>query len=59
MLSIDPWRLRAMPADLRAKYLPEEWPESIEVVEEFPRTVSGKVKKYERRDAMRKRATNA
>jgi acyl-CoA synthetase (AMP-forming)/AMP-acid ligase II len=34
----------------------QKWPESIEVVEDFPRTASGKVKKFELRDAVRKRA---
>jgi acyl-CoA synthetase len=34
----------------------QKWPESIEVVDEFPRTASGKVKKFELRDAIRKRA---
>jgi acyl-CoA synthetase (AMP-forming)/AMP-acid ligase II len=34
----------------------QKWPESIEVIEDFPRTASGKVKKFELRDAVRKRA---
>jgi len=36
-----------------------KWPETIEVVEEFPRTASGKVKKYELRDSLRKRSAKA
>ena len=34
-----------------------KWPESIEVIEEFPRTASGKVKKYELREGLRKRGS--
>jgi acyl-CoA synthetase len=33
----------------------QKWPESIELVDDFPRTASGKVKKYELRDALRRR----
>ena len=36
----------------------QKWPESIEVVDDFPRTPMGKIKKFELRDRMRRAAAS-
>jgi acyl-CoA synthetase (AMP-forming)/AMP-acid ligase II len=49
--------LEAMRAHLDAAGLArQKWPEELHVVEDFPRTASGKVQKYVLRDELRRRA---
>jgi len=39
-----------------ARMATQKWPEAIEAIEEFPRTLSGKVKKVELRNRLRNQA---